>query len=621
MLVALVLAGLMRVGMSDAPLREWESGDASRNVRQRTEEANPKIATRVQSYKNYVRATPSPPAPPTVLPTDAPALYHWKAVAPPGSGFPNLDKIASFTDSWTGVMLYPTEIHRLRELVRNLATDPQRFHRHPAKGALLARIASSNEYEILKVRADRLRGRVINSLEGVWLEVCVLLMQALHIVESEILGIHSDVTGWGYDLIRFGIEQTRTQALPPSFSPDERVNMVKQLAGASLINRQLHPANWTSMQAALEDLRLNASPPSGRVIGSRMFMRHAAAIVKVFGQHAWEKLSSVLAVTGIKKALEDESSPRYEEYWIEADDTVGLAQRFAAIGPEGIDELVVNYFPLGLERSVWEYSDSSRTTIRPRRIVETRQKKAVEWAKRVLRACGRVIGGALLNNHVVGLKLSPASLALLQTPGVVDLELVADREDPELARTIEASPRAKLTDSEALAGSAATDDLVRGEKIDRIVLRIEDEMAFVRHGILEVLGLQGILDILTPAELEGAIRGIDTLTPKIVLNGTIFYVAKAEHRLIREWFDKAVGAMTSAECTRLLQFVTATSHPPIDHAHSRWMSVEVNGTLPVDSDCYSHEYGWLVLPQYTSQAALEANLLSVIRAAAEEGDS
>ena len=242
-----------------------------------------------------------------------------------------------------------------------------------------------------------------------------------------------------------------------------------------------------------------------------------------------------------------------------------------------------------------------------------------------LRACGRLLGASLLIHVVPGLKLSPAVLTLLQTPGIDHrLDGVADREDPSAASTIESFGRATWTSVEDMEKEIGEDmardfqkgygrdSLIRREKIRRIVLRIEPQMVFVRQGIADVLRVNTALDLLTETEVDGAIRGVDTLTSEMVLKGITWASNGVEMGELRQWLTNSVRMMDAPDLAQLVRVITGSSQPPAGYADRPWLSIDVDPVA--DAGCSVPTLGRLVLPRSTSQAALHAELLAAIRA-------
>ena len=603
----LTAAGLMHETMSDAPLRPWETTGVSRNVRPRMKVGT----TQLPPYNEYPEATAVPL---TVGHAD-------------GSGLASLDAMMSLVDSWNEFLIDPSKVNRLRDLVRDLSLSDLRSSRPRSEvEALHARVAGSDAYKTLRHKVHWAMEAFGHSVGGVWLEVAVLHIEALQIVHALIRSSElARVQGWEFDQIRWGFNQQGIRLRP---NPTQ-LDRVVILAGYDLINDRFNTSARTPLETVLEDLRARLLVES---IDDRVRNRHIAAVIKVFGGHARERINAALQISGAREAMREGCrtvGPPKNDGWLESDDTDGLAHRLLAGGAAGMASAVAKYFKTAGPDAVWEFTDSTRTTIRPRGSRSIKSHKSKRWYYRQLRACGRIIGAGLAYNFVPGLKLSPAVLALLQTPGMVDLEAIAEREDPRASAAIEARRnvtwtdrravdrafRGKTIDGEIPINSTNVGMLIRRDKIKRLVLRIDIAMRYVRQGIDDSVILPGLVDLLSPADLEGAIRGIDTLTPNIVLTGSGFN-APDEYGRMRGWLAETIRAMSSVDLTQLVTFMRHDSQPPIDHAHERWLWFEVNVTAPMDSDCRPSRRGVLTLPPYTSQAALETKLLSVIYAPA-----
>ena len=575
---------LIRVGVADTPLRNWEV-DVPRNVRPRidavseltTTEKPPHIAMRIRDYKHFQRASSSPSPsrpPPTELPTESPPDVSPEVRAV----LDHLAIISQQAEDWDVFLLDPAMIDVLRGNVRALARATRMVSHSEEDWEGGSAISRHSSYKTLRSKVRYAKNLLMNSIAGVWLEVGVLLVQALYLVDHRVLRkTDRAADGWAPDFARFGFKRKRVPPPIDMGSPHSKVDRVIDLAG--LTPASLDPFNtstWTNLTSALADVIPQLSESYGRSVA-----RLIAALIYVFGQHSVEKINA---------ALDQGDDPVYSSGptpadWLEATDNSWLFVTLRDNGPKWREAAVARYFSTDGGDSVWESSDSSRTTIQPRRFDDSLPKEVkLRWTTR-LRVCGRLLAAGFAFNSVPGLKFTPAVLALLQTPGLVDLQAVADT-----------------------AGLAPE---VRRDRIERIVVGIGREMAHVRNGLYDVLPVQALLDFLTPDQLERAVRGVDELTSEIVLNGTRFEPLESGSGINR-WFIELVRMMNTDDLTRLIRFVTGSSQPPIDYAISPWLHVEVDLAADHDGPCQAPRPNHLVLPNYPSQAVLMTKMFAAI---------
>ena len=621
MIRVIYLLALARVVLADVPLREWETDDLPRNVRARTgdlpttedEPAKPLVAvvpaSRVRSYKNYIRAKPSP-RPPTPAPTQLP--YDMiDGFGTDSSGVYHLGEISRMACDLNQFILVPSLADRLRVLIRGLIAHGL-VKGHDQVGKILR----SSDYRRLQAVADLAQETLMNSVEGLWLEVGVLFIQAHHIVDTQILGLPKTIFGWEYDYFRFGFIRLTARPLPPARTYDDAI---AQLAGEDILKTRVNSTAWKYVTQAVQEVHALTG------VQPRPLSRLLFAILKVHGKGAWLKLDFAQDTSTRPPVPEEDTrnADRGLGEVLEDRDTSGLVYHLTNTDLRLVQDATLHYFSPNGDDAAWMYIRSdSGPALRPRRFGDMPSLAARERFETRLRACGRLIGFGLRHNVVPGLRLSPATMALLRTPGLVDYGELAILEDLATAVAIDdALGHLNWTDDAAvklaLGGRTVErehiDRFIRAEKIARIVLSMDPEMAVVRQGIFEVTEVHGLLDILTVRELDSAIRGVDELTVDMVLQGMKFEsVADPASIQVNEWFVEIVRTMNPAELCQLVRLITGSRQPPMDYARHPWMWVIVLPPQAPEADLDGDTLG---LPMAGSRDALRTTLFAAMRIA------
>ena len=621
-LSAILAFAIAHVSASDAPLREWETNVVPRRVRARTgdapttgaedESVKPLMAvvpaSRVRSYKNYVRAPPTLP-PTTPAPTHLPGDID-DGFGSHSSGLYHLGEISRMARDLNQFILVPSSVDRLRGLIRGLVA-----HGLVNDDDQVDTILRSSDYRRLEAVADVAQENLINSIEGIWLAIGVLFIQAYHIVDTLILGLPKTIFGWEHDYARFGY--TRLLARPPPLARTYD-DAIAELAGRELLDTRVNSTKWKYVSDAMEEV-------FGLVgVEPRPLSRLLFAILRIHGKTPWQKLE-LAQETSTRPAVPEEDTrndDRGLDEVLEDGDTSGLVHHLIHTPIGSIENAIDYYFSPHGDGASWMYIHSDwGPAIRPRRFADMPSWAARERLEVRLRACGRLIGFGLRHNVVPGLRLSPATMALLRTPGLADYEELAKLEDPATVAAIDNTLRyLNWTDEAAvqrvLGGRVVErddmDEFIRAEKIARIVLSIDPEMWVVRQGMYEVTEVKGLLDILTIRELDAAIRGVDALTVDMIVEGLKFEsVGDPASIQVNEWFVEIVRTMTPTELGRLVKLVTGCRLPPMNHEHSPWMWIIVQ---PLEGPKVSLERDSFAVPMVTSRDALRTTLFEAMRA-------
>ena len=181
------------------------------------------------------------------------------------------------------------------------------------------------------------------------------------------------------------------------------------------------------------------------------------------------------------------------------------------------DRVIERYFTTDRPNAIWERTSTGH--LRPRALGPITPWNGYKQLRARFRICGRLIGIALRFNVVPRLAFSPATLALLQTPQPGDMAKLAVREDPSAAaaldKLLELSPldraKSKLPSGIDIPVDLPTskrkvEQYVHERKIKDIVLSIYDQMSAVNKGVREVVDVPYLIDLLTPQELDAALR-------------------------------------------------------------------------------------------------------------------
>ena len=306
-------------------------------------------------------------------------------------------------------------------------------------------------------------------------------------------------------------------------------------------------------------------------------------------------------------------------------DSIGVGQ-----GPRRawFDTMVSHYFQVvnpedqhnvSEAEKLWEYTED-RSAIRPRQW--TQLSDPVERSKLVdgFTACGRLIGLGLLHRIVPGIRLSPATLALLRGMEF-DLDEVSRVEDEPFWRGVESLRSLNWADpatAEMVAVStpddeeAVTDENVGGfikrRKYAKVVASIEDQVDTIRAGIFDVMP-PGVLELLSANQLVEVLSGPITVTPAMVVRGIVF---RAGH--MNAWLAQILLEMNEIDLRRFLVFVSGSPLPPILPRGDTWMIFEVlpgarEDLLPTAATCFST----LKAPVYSSIEMLRDRLMFAIR--------
>ena len=273
--------------------------------------------------------------------------------------------------------------------------------------------------------------------------------------------------------------------------------------------------------------------------------------------------------------------------------------------------------------AIWEFSDGSETAIRPRSMAGLSTPDSAA-RRRKLTACGRLLGIGLRYGIVPGIRLSPASLALLQSPRAVwDMEAVGKAEDAQLWTYLDRLPaQTNWTDADAVETSFGEEsvrvngintrvtpdtivEFVRQKKFAKVVSSIEREMDYVRVGIENLLR-PAVLDLLSPAQLAEAFTGPATLTPETVIAGFGFKRGLAG---MEGWLVEILEAMSPESLGAFLVFVTGSAIPPLWAGDRLWMRLDVSDKIgvskfPTAQTCF----GVLTTPLYPSKDLFEDKL-------------
>ena len=624
-------------------------------------------------------------------------------------------------------LIAPANAMRLARFnVENIAKQAARAAKKNITAELAEQIKQSSEYLELQQRVSHIKANMLNSLSGLFLEEAAVLIEALELIDTRILGIPKEVDGWEHTVARFG---TKLGAESEPAVYNTPLAKVEALAG--VLAPFIDAESWTSAQSAIHQVR------EADWIPLRQASATVAAVISVFGVGAWEKFAlsdvpgfshsdytfhgdaklvytmydpavdaihetddlpdspsptpagvmqsspaeiddddddqpvleeldglprseSVSPPTSAPQTPEDdalvvdeESVNLYEDSFLDVsdDELAGVANSVDLMRPvfelyfdrsfgpsleiNGVPfaRLVGRYFATNRPNAAWERTIAG--DLRPRSLSSsTSSQREFMQRRKHLTACGRLIGMALRFNIVPNLALSPATLALLRTPGGEDMVKLAAREDPDAAAAIDALTRVTWDeDGNAIPPSevepAATPDnkselqvYIRERKVREIVLSIYGEMALVREGAGDAIDVPYLLDLLTIEELDVALRGPTTLTPDMVLGVTAPMREDSPDWAIQiyEWFTSTVREMDRIDLELLLNFLTGYQYPPIhfDPTGRKWIQLVVESaeareeSLPTRSGWTGH----LQMPRYASRAVLQAKLLEAIRPSA-----
>ena len=294
-----------------------------------------------------------------------------------------------------------------------------------------------------------------------------------------------------------------------------------------------------------------------------------------------------------------------------------------------LEAMIADYFNPESTDPVWEFTSDDRTAIRPVQVSVMSTTADKKRLGKKLRASGRLIGLALLNRLVPGVPLSPASLALLQTPkSAINYDELCFAEDPQFAmftdrlRTIDwtSSDEVEMTVGDLVvqregASEPVTKDnvdvYISRRKFEKAVTSIREEMELVQEGVYEVIR-HGTLDLMSPEELGILIRGAkESLTAESVLAGITFHVFPEV--MLRTWFINILNKMNEEDLARFLKFVSGSAKPPM-FQEGKWMQVSLDpmmdrNRLPKAATCFKT----LTIPPYPSQREFRRKLLYAIR--------
>jgi hypothetical protein len=328
-----------------------------------------------------------------------------------------------------------------------------------------------------------------------------------------------------------------------------------------------------------------------------------------------------------RRFLEAESSEYHFPYGIIVDSSDTAAEGHG-VRKTWVENLVSFYFKAydpavpRTSDAAWMYSDSTRTSIKPRPLNAFESPERKRTHRVTLRACGRLIGIAIRYGIVPAIPLSPASLKMLQRPSDdFDASEVAQLEDPQFCAGLDALKDlddgqlgVALGDETISVGGqehpitkANVEEYIRRKKFGLAVWAIHSEMNIVRKGIQDFLR-PGILDLLTNKDLTDLIQGSIPVTADVLLSG--FQFPQPDVGSIKGWFQEIVSEMEEPQLKDLLRFVTGSSQPPVDAATKTWMGFTAHeeldkDRLPTAQTCF----GTLITPKYDAKNILKEKLL------------
>ena len=549
--------------------------------------------------------------------------------------------------SWHELLFDPAKMAALRAHVAGIDAEAVRVQTtfdSASRAAVRSAIIGSREYLDFQLQVEAMKRSLMNLIAGRWLEIGLLFIRALHSVNTRIVALTGDVVvddGWIIDGVPSGAiaSDALRDRLLAVVESDILFDRVDLSACSSIwpilvqISRiQLVPVRAKTRLTAGVINVCNPDVLTRITLSQHYLHRHhpdGPPRELTVPQHEREQMliKSAMFLERRSPGLSGGLTVKFSD-----SDSVGDGVRRA-----WFDIMVAHYFrPIDPDSAVrsdltmlWEYSDDSRSAIRPRSM-ENLHRGAQDRMAKGLMACGRLIGLGIKHNIVPGIQFSPAVLALLQSPRHDwDYDSLSMREDSAFWTSLENMRSTNLSDPESVESLANVDSeivwtsttveaYVRRKKFEKVVTSIDREMHELRGGIHDVIR-RGILDLLTPTELREVIAGPPELTAAMVLAGTQFIDhVDADipiHVALRlnSWLTSVVTEMSSADLARFVKFVTGSPRPPIDSGMA-WITIKANPfvletAMPTSSTCMHV----IRLPLYTNRAMLEEKLLTAIR--------
>ena len=389
-----------------------------------------------------------------------------------------------------------------------------------------------------------------------------------------------------------------------SIRVDERIQLAHQFLYS------LSPHFDNVRETEIIRLVVDASTPELVVEGSRQTLESTTLGPKFAHGIMIRHKASVALGDGLRRSWFSQVVPHYFAPHIEHhDDEDSLLDAVVDSGPDGVeathssDSADPSHPEADVEPPMryWVFADESHSTLRPRSFGEMPTKTDRQRLFLGLLASGRLIGIGLRYGITAGIRLSPASLSLLQNPGEGwNLGDLCRQEDSAFWSGLEKIREFNWTEpsvieiaSEMGVTQDGANQYILKQQFERVVSSIRDPMMVVLRGINDVIR-PGTMDVLSPAELAVAIGGPRELTPDMVINAFILPGDQVgEKHVMGAWFVDIVKDMTPIELAKLHKFVTGSPHPPIGGGlnGNRYMLLQLHGArgthlLPTAATCF-----------------------------------
>ena len=505
-----------------------------------------------------------------------------------------------------------------------------KIHSSDDRRAIQTIVLNSPEYILFAKQVSEVKRSLVNSVADGDLTVGVLFIQALTVVESDLLRSYLplQLAGWEWDIRRFGVKfgpkpddpfildipflrdrliATMAHSRDDESVFDRNVPLLNRLGSeldrfdnATEIGGQIIGLICPSMQAIINYLE---RPPFD---GVRLRTRIVAGLLKNCPEPIDQKLT--MALKGLKgpegmfrAALPGYTVVNFTVRGRNASETIedsraiiespvkthefgtGIVVQFVDSAGRGhglrrawLETMVAYYF--SIESGLWEFSDSTHTSLRPRQLSLAVSDEDRDRIRRGLLACGRLIGLGLTNQLVPGIRLSPAVMESLRGHQLnIDVDGLSRREDAdfwnglEQLRSIDWNDTSLVElavghDSVEIGGVASpvnhdnVEEFILRKKYDKVRTSIEQEVGILLDGVHDVVGV-GILGVFSTDELAEVLTGEQELTPENMIYA--FEFSRFEMPQMVAWLTEIIQGLTSHQLVQLHAFVSGSSRPPI----------------------------------------------------------
>ena len=365
-------------------------------------------------------------------------------------------------------------------------------------------VSDSLEYFKLKEKSAALKSALINSVDSFSLRIGVLFIEAFHLADSLVRVGPPVGDGWARDIARYGV--TADSSSRGDESPNSLPNLallrrrIDEVKGSLFLHEKVDSHHLDSLLMSSLQGQMDRLEHGGDVWYEikTTFCTDIPAVLRYVAWFPFEFTRDRSRLTaGLLSVCNPPISDRIKlavKYLHSDHPKYKLAMEDSELAMGFNEQLYFNFSPL-----YWEFADSTNTTIRPRQFRAIGSLYRAPELLTALSTCGRLIGSGIRYGLPIGIQLSPAVLAMLQSPtarrGYDDL---ARRENEEFYHSATVTPTT-LYDVSIMDRGDMFDQVAR-TLYERTVSSISAEVSLILVGIHQVLK-PGTMDLLSPREL------------------------------------------------------------------------------------------------------------------------